>query len=227
MLTEEDKRFYEPVEKIQEKLIQSIPKDARVLDVGPGWHPFPRADVAVDFQGPDAFPNVVWPKEWVKRDLACERLPFKDKAFDFIYCRQVLEDMWNPFFLMEEMQRVGKAGYIECPSPFAELCAGIEAKWHGYHHHHWVVYSDGATLKFIRKYPLVENLEINGAAIADILRGGHKYWNTYYPWKDRIAFKHLQNAVDFHMPPGYGEVLTSALVNSLKSTDTFWNGLNV
>ena len=206
-------------------LSRIIPKEAKVLDVGPGWHPFPRADVSIDFQGPEAFKGVQWPDKYYKRDLASEPLPFEAKSFDFIYCRQVLEDMWNPFHLMREMSRVGKAGYIECPSPMVELCQNVEAKWSGYHHHHWFVYADDGTLKFISKYPLVEHSEINQGLLMDVLKKGSRYWNTYYLWRNKIEFKHLQNAVDFHMPPGYATVLTGAIQSSFKSTDLFWSKL--
>jgi ubiquinone/menaquinone biosynthesis C-methylase UbiE len=48
-------------------------------------------------------------------------LPYEDKEFDFVYCRHVLEDLIYPFRVIKEMQRVAKAGYIETPSPMAEL----------------------------------------------------------------------------------------------------------
>jgi hypothetical protein len=38
----------------------------------------------------------------------------------------MLEDMYNPFPICAEMSRVAKAGYVETPSPVAELCRGVD-----------------------------------------------------------------------------------------------------
>jgi hypothetical protein len=232
MLTVEDERYWAPIKEVHEALLRIIPKGAKVLDVGPGARPFPRADVVIDFQSPEVF-EAEWPKEIFKRDLSSELLPFKDKSFDFIFCRHVLEDMWNPFQLMREMSRVGKAGYIECPSPIVELCRGVETgqdnkvvKWRGYHHHHWFVWVKENTLIFTEKYPLIEHMGTNDEVIESILKTGPKYWNTYYLWSGKIGIKHCQNAIDYHIPRGeYGKVLTEAMKNSIKFTDTFFTTL--
>lgn len=49
-----------------------------------------------------------------------ERLPFKDKSFDFIIASHVLEHSRNPSTFLAELMRVGKAGYIEVPDAFME-----------------------------------------------------------------------------------------------------------
>jgi hypothetical protein len=95
-------------------------------------------------------------------------------------------------------------------------------KWRGYHHHHWFVWVKENTLIFTEKYPLVEYMGTNDEIIGSLLKAGPKYWNTYYLWKNRIAVKHLQNAVDYHIPRGeYGKTLTEAMMSSIKSTDLF------
>jgi SAM-dependent methyltransferase len=45
-----------------------------------------------------------------------ERLPFRDKAFDYVIAFHVLEHSADPVSFLCEMQRVARAGYIETPS---------------------------------------------------------------------------------------------------------------
>ena len=45
-----------------------------------------------------------------------EKLPFKDKEFDYVILSHVLEHVPEPFNLKKEIERIGKAGYIELPT---------------------------------------------------------------------------------------------------------------
>src|SRR5437660_717275 len=120
-LTQSSSKYWAPNQRVLDYLTNEvIPKDAKVLDIGPGHAPFKRANVSVDFVDVTGVDNLV------KCDLANEPLPFADKEFDFVYARHILEDMYNPFPLIKEMSRVGKAGYIETPSPIAELGRGVD-----------------------------------------------------------------------------------------------------
>ena len=109
---------------------QNIPTKARdlVLDVGSGDNPHVRADILCDAYLMDSeersgkFDLIIDGRPFVFAD-AC-KLPFRDKAFDFIICRHLLEHMENPVTLLEELMRVGKAGYIESPSSLMERLYG-------------------------------------------------------------------------------------------------------
>src|SRR5882672_7035798 len=146
-LTTTDPHHWAPIPAVVDWLTNRLPPEAKVLEIGPGHAPFFRADTFVDF-APWPIQGVA-PEKLVKCDIATEPLPFEDKSYDFIYCRHVLEDMWNPFHLSKEMERVGKAGYIETPSPIAELCRGVDGgapPYRGYHHHRWVVWNQAGEL---------------------------------------------------------------------------------
>jgi len=206
-------------------LAQRVPADAKVLEIGPGFVPFPRANVFVDYKD---LPNLPAGKPKHSCDLAVDPLPFSDKEFDFIYCRHVLEDMYDPFHLIREMSRVGKAGYIEMPSPFAELGRGVDGSsppYRGYHHHRFIGWSHEGQFRMISKYPFVEYLRFDEAAIDAALREGPKLWNTYHLWESEIKVVHRQNGPDFVLPRDYASILQGAMDSSRISSSTFWQGV--
>lgn len=221
-LEQTEHHFWEPVEEVVRWIENTAGPDARVLEIGPGHNPFWRADEFVDFVDVPGIP----PSRMHKLDIATQPLPFADKSFDYVVCRHTLEDMYNPFPVMREMSRVARAGYIETPSPIAELCRGVDgggAKYCGYHHHRFIAWNDGGTLKLITKYPLVEH--VTYPDLADHLRGRPKYWNTYYTWEGEVSFKHVQSPLDFDMGRDYFKILKGACEASAKATDTFWESL--
>lgn len=221
-LTNADPKYWAPVPQVLSYVSSQIEQGASVLEVGPGHAPFDRATASVDFQGETgAEPRY-------RCDLSSEPLPFPDKSFDFIYCRHVLEDMHNPFLLIQEMSRVGKAGYIETPSPIAELCRGIDGgspPYRGYHHHRFILWVQDGELRLVSKYPLIELLRSDklDEATGAMLRGGARYWNTQFLWSGAIPYRHLQNSLDFLLPNDYGPLLSEACKAARRSCDEFWS----
>jgi hypothetical protein len=234
-LSKDDKRYWAPITTIIAWLIGSVigPND-RVLDIGPGHCPFPRADVGVDFLGEDKL-NAIWDQlkvkhrtpEIVQSDFALNPLPFADKEFDFIYCRHTLEDLANPDLLLREMSRVGMAGYIETPSPMAELTHGVDGYadshvYRGYLHHRWCIWVEDGRLHLVSKYPLIEHMLFDGDKVLEgALREGPALWNTYCLWEGGIAWKRHENSIDFDCSKNYGDVLARAVVQSARSTNAF------
>jgi len=103
------------------RLYCPVSEEALVLEVGSGGNPYFRANVLVD-----AYEQTS-ERHWVPlisdrpTVLAfTEKLPFKDKAFDFVIASHVLEHSHDPAAFLAEIQRVAKAGYIEVPDAFME-----------------------------------------------------------------------------------------------------------
>ncbi len=221
-LTESSKKYWHPDPKVIDWLTSKrIAETDKVLEIGPGTVPFKRADVYVDFQD---VPGLDPQKQFVKVDAATSKLPFADKSFDFLYCRHTLEDMWNPFALCEEMSRVGKAGYIETPSPAAELARGIDGSsppFRGYHHHRYIIWPAQRQLRITAKYPFVEYLRFDDDAIELLLKLG-RYWNSPFCWEDKINFVHRQSPFDFTISTDYVLMLNDAITASKDATDSFY-----
>jgi hypothetical protein len=220
-LTNQDKKFWEPSQNILDWLTSTIPANAKVLDVGPGTNPFERADMFVDWAKPGDVPD----HKFRGVDIHRQRLPFEDKTFDFVYCRHVLEDLYNPFLICSEMSRVAKAGYIETPSPLSEVCRGIDGNsppWRGYLHHRFLVWNRRGVLCFLTKYPLIEYLTFeNEGAIPAHLRAGPRYWNTHLLWRDRIEVRYLQHEVDYRITENYAAMVLAAMSDCLEAADAF------
>ena len=148
------------------ELLRRLPDDARVLDVG-GWAwPLPRADWVIDLMpyetrglyGSDSAPERFSEQTWIRRDIcAREPWPFADGEFDFVVCAQTLEDVRDPIWVSEEINRVGRAGYVEFPSRLDEQSWGFEGQWSGWSHHRWLCEADRerAEVRFTFKFDLV------------------------------------------------------------------------
>jgi hypothetical protein len=138
------------LKKNEKKVLNGLePKDL-VLDIC-GWDkPFNRANYILDihqfetrgFHGHQGGNKEFFNKKtWIIHDVnSKKRLPFKDNEFDFIICSQILEDIRDPIWLCSEINRIGKAGYIEVPSMKVELTKGVaDKKYAGYYHHRWLI----------------------------------------------------------------------------------------
>jgi hypothetical protein len=151
------------------KIMSMLKPTDRVLDIG-GWaSPFNRANVVLDwapyetrgayrdfgglpFQGP---PEEHFTRDsWVNRDI-CDHTPypFADKSFDFVTCSHTLEDIRDPIWVVREIARVGKAGYVEVPSRAWEQIRDLDLPGMvGLWHHRWLVEAEGTHLRFTPKY---------------------------------------------------------------------------
>jgi len=98
-----------------------VGREALVLEVGSGASPYFRANVLCDAYEETQerfYAYLVHDRPTI---LAFgERLPFKDGSFDFVIASHVLEHSAEPEKFLSEIQRVGKAGYIEVPDAFME-----------------------------------------------------------------------------------------------------------
>lgn len=103
------------------KIMLPINGTGLVLDVGAGGNPFPRSDVLMDrLTGAEhrCGESMMIDRPTVFGDAS--KMPFKDKAFEYVIASHILEHMADPETFLKELQRVGKAGYIETPNAIFE-----------------------------------------------------------------------------------------------------------
>lgn len=122
-------RTRKPINAINLKIRRS----ERVLEVGSGHNPTYRANVLVEkFLTDDTHrsDHVKVFAHQILYNADGEHLPFKDKEFDYVICKQVLEHVDNPIQFVNELTRVGKRGYLETPSLIGEfLFPKLSHKW--------------------------------------------------------------------------------------------------
>lgn len=113
--------------------IKSIKHGDRVLEIGPGATPHPRADVFLekDFDSEEeliAQSGHVGVLETEKEMIYYKGdvFPFDDKSFDYVICSHVLEHVEDVPKFLAEIFRVGKAGYLEFPTIYYDYVHNIE-----------------------------------------------------------------------------------------------------
>jgi len=139
----------------------------KILDVGGGSLPCGKANYIIDVT-PYEFANLKesWPffdkpsvckkENYIQHDICSRKpFPFPDKFFDFTICSQTLEDIRDPIWVLSEISRVSKNGYIETPSKQNERSKAESKYFAGYCHHRWLVELNGEKVKFYFKYAFV------------------------------------------------------------------------
>jgi hypothetical protein len=209
----------------RERILQRLSDDDLVLDVG-GWaKPLARADWVIDLmpyetrglygEPPDPAAERFGPETWVRRDV-CDRRPwpFADDQFDFVVCSHTLEDVRDPVWVCSEVQRVGRAGYIEVPSRLEEQSYGIQGPWVGWGHHHWLIDVDEAGIEFVFKHHVLHGRESDHfpAGFAKSLGPEEKvqalWWERRFGFRERVLVdaeevdSYLAGFVAAHRPPG-------------------------
>lgn len=73
-----------------------------------------------------------------------EKMPFKDKEFDYARCHHVIEHTTDPDKACSELVRIAQAGILSFPPPQAEMMFGRKD-------HNWFVFVDRNRLLFVKK----------------------------------------------------------------------------
>jgi len=158
-----------------------VKKDDLVLEVGSGGNPYPRANVLCDAYLETIerhFDPLIYDRPTV---LAFgENLPFKDNVFDFIIASHVLEHSPDPDKFLSEIQRVGKAGYIETPNAFFErLCS--------YPMHRLEIMQENGELIIYKKTASVEDKYLNNL-LSNTVSTLFPKWVSKHPFNFHIRY---------------------------------------
>jgi hypothetical protein len=188
----------------QERYVDfNIQPGMRVLDMGSGGDPFPKATVLVDgyLETMLRGESLVVDRPFVLADI--DQLPFPNKIFDFVYSAHVLEEVEDPIKASKEVMRVGKRGYIETPTFAKDMlfawAKGIQ-KWH--------VVSIGSMLCFF-EYSKRQLEGINSNIFRELIFGKWKHplqktfsdnqdlFNVMFLWENKFSVYvfHLDGSV--------------------------------
>jgi hypothetical protein len=206
------------------KALLPIKSSDLVLDVGSGSSPHPEADILLEryLHPKHRYSEMVIDRPTVLAD-AC-KTPFRDKAFDFVIAFHVLEHVADPASFLIELQRIGKAGYIETPNALFERLVPYDV-------HLLEIMNINDTLiinkkvsarpdQFLNELDLIKH----SAKWDRFFYGNPKLFHVRYFWKDKINFKVINPEVSsnwFVEPPvpqpGHKTFETSSPDSGLRS----------
>lgn len=169
-----------------------------VLEIGSGHNPKIRSDVLCDRYLTDDTErggSLTADRPLVVADG--EALPFRDKTFEYVICSHVLEHADDAARFLGEVERVGKAGYIETPSEIGEWLYGWE-------YHRWLVnLADGKLLlkpKTMRG-PfgwLFHEAVARDPLFSEFHERHHPMFLVRYEWRESISFEIRSANEAFH-----------------------------
>lgn len=96
----------------------------------------------------------------IKKDF-CDKDAWEDLAdnqFDYAICTHTLEDIRDPKFVISQIIRVARAGYIAVPHKHRELSYSAQHNNLGYAHHRWVFGFKNKKMLMIPKSNIVDYL---------------------------------------------------------------------
>lgn len=177
----------------------------RILDIGGSMKQREglSVDTLVDILRPEEVPYTpggLLARNFVWLDITRDKLPFKDKEFDFCFCSHTLEDLSYPFLVLEEMERVAKRGLIVTPSfgsdivfshiDFTDWLTGTR-RVPGFGHHKWLFYKKDRIMQIVPKnYAVLYSSEFH------ITKWFGEEDFEYY-WEGKIKYKEIKE-LDVH-----------------------------
>lgn len=171
------------------KAFLPVDSNALVLDVGSGGTPYPRSDILLDRL--TGYEHRCGEAMMIDRQAVfgdAQKMPFKDKSFDFVVASHILEHMADPEKFLLELQRVGKAGYIETPNALFERLIP-------YHIHCLEVLNIDGVMHIHKKHAPVEDSYLGELQLIE----RDKKWSTLF--FERLDMFHVRffwdNTIDY------------------------------
>ena len=172
-------------------------KYKKILDVGSGHMPHPQATHLCDKLTSDNIDRFGENLKIDKREFKSikNKLPYKNKEFNYVICSHVLEHVDDPIFWLKELIRVGKEGFIDLPSSRYEKLMNFDChKW--FIRYNYNIFCNEHLLIFTRKAQKPRNLK--NILISQtkknfdfVQRHFDKNWNEYFikfEWKPKQKF---------------------------------------
>jgi len=221
------KRYWRAFPEIESYLTKHLKPSDKILEIGPGHSPFKEATHFIGFDEGESkhYPN------FTKCDISEEKIPFEDKYFDFVYCRHVLEDIASPTHALREIMRTCKKGYIETPSPLAEIWDFAESpygEYKGYCHHRYFIWNNGQ-LNVMAKYPMVDQLMFNKQSAKALLDDPYNWISPFF-FENTFKFKLHQHGFNkefiLNHAKTYADCINTAVADGVKQSKHFKGVIN-
>jgi hypothetical protein len=146
--------------------------------------------------------------------------------FDFANCTQTLEDIRNPSFVLKNLPKIAKEGYIDIPSKYLELkfgnenpdskdriIWGLDGLIMGYTGHRWIFNMNDKVLEMYPKLPFIEHL----TGLDDLIFHKDPKYMLCFWWKEDIPFKIVNDDFIGPNPPSVYNMYREGLKKGLNS----------
>ena len=146
----------------------------------------------------------------------------KNGKFDFVICRQTLEDLGHPEFVVNQLQKVAKAGWIGVPSKHFELMKGIYGSNHqsrGLHHHRWIYTSKNGRWYGLPKMGWTDS--ITDSSLTMRLNGNPWAHELSFYWEKNIDVFWLLPYCD-NLPDDYGDEFVRDCLKGVEHPWDLW-----
>ena len=178
----------------------------------------PTKNYGTTFNGEYIPGNATLPEGWKNLNSYIK----KNGKFDFVICRQTLEDLGHPEFVVNQLQKVAKAGWIGVPSKHFELMKGIYGSNHqsrGLHHHRWIYTSKNGRWYGLPKMGWTDS--ITDSSLTMRLNGN--------PWAHELSFYWEKNVDVFwllpycdNLPDDYGDEFVRDCLKGVEHPWDLW-----
>ena len=132
-----------------------------VIDVGGsaiGWS-LPIADAFIDIN-PCQTDKLQFNIDICKKENWRKVLDYVDTygKFDYCICTHTLEDIYNPYLVLDMMPLIAKSGVITVPSVKTEINYIESKNWSGFAHHRYMFGHKQESMVIAPKLPIIESL---------------------------------------------------------------------
>lgn len=104
--------------------------------------------------------------------------------YDYAICNHTLEDLYDPFVVLDLLPKIARAGIITTPSIRTELAHLPESpEWLGYYHHRWLFDQEADQIMVLPKLGLLEGETGLHTAYDSALQ------EIRYEWEGGIAWR--------------------------------------
>ena len=137
----------------------------RVVDIGGAGNPWTASivDAYADLRQVSGAQTIMGdindPETWQR---------IRSEKFDFCICSHTLEDLRDPLFVLSELQRSFRHGYIAVPNKHVEFSHIQSLHYVGYGHHRWIFTLTPTELRVIAKWPFASYFSPRRRWIAQI-----------------------------------------------------------
>lgn len=184
--------------------IKNIKKEDKVLEIGPGGDPHPRANFFLDIKhlsdrekfsefGSTISPNYKKPFYYYNDG---EDFPFKDKEFDYVICSHVIEHTKNIPHFVKELVRISNKGYLEFPTPHYEYLYNFDVHKNFLYYNriekkvYWTSKND--KLKEFEKCNLLLKKTLE-KGYTDFIDNNKEIFFSGFEWEKNICLKEVDN----------------------------------